>query len=143
MSQLNLHHFNDSKIVSCYSRQIITKAMENEIEKGGEGSRGGKVIGHTKSGKAIYDSASHPEHSSFSKEDHNDAIEENKRRLSNASSKLSKYRKLLSMVGGSGRGLAAFTESPSVMKVRQKVKTLETLKQTREKAIYEHSEKIK
>lgn len=28
---------------------------ENEMEKGGEGSRGGKIIGHTKSGKAIYD----------------------------------------------------------------------------------------
>ncbi len=36
--------------------------MEDEVEKGGEGSRGGKVIGHTKSGKAIYDSDSHIKH---------------------------------------------------------------------------------
>jgi hypothetical protein len=37
---------------------------EDAIEKGGEGSKGGKVTGHTKSGKAIYateDDVSHPD----------------------------------------------------------------------------------
>ena len=33
-------------------------ALAEVIEKGGEGSRGGKVIGHTKSGKAIYEKPS-------------------------------------------------------------------------------------
>lgn len=39
-------------------RYQVTKSLEiiksEEIEKAGEGSRGGKVIGHTKSGKPIY-----------------------------------------------------------------------------------------
>lgn len=46
---------------------------DDEIEKGGEGSRGGKIIGHTKSGKPVYDSASHEGHKDFTKEDHHDA----------------------------------------------------------------------
>ena len=33
----------------------VLKQNESDIEKGGEGSRGGKVIGHTKSGKPIYE----------------------------------------------------------------------------------------
>lgn len=36
----------------------------------GEGSKGGKVIGHTESGKAIYMSHGHPSHANFTKEDH-------------------------------------------------------------------------
>lgn len=33
----------------------LNKIEITEVEKGGEGSRGGKVIGHTKSGKPVYD----------------------------------------------------------------------------------------
>lgn len=43
------------------------------IEKGGEGSRGGKVIGHTRSGKPVYDSASHDSYKDFNYKDHIDA----------------------------------------------------------------------
>lgn len=46
----------------------------NTIEKGGEGSRGGKIIGHTKSGKPIYDTYSHEGHKDFSVNDHEDAF---------------------------------------------------------------------
>lgn len=49
---------------------------DDEVEKaGGEGSRGGKVIGHTKSGKPVYASRSsyHSSYSDFSDEDHEDA----------------------------------------------------------------------
>ena len=35
---------------------MIEKSNEDNLEKGGEGSKGGKVIGHTKSGHPIYDS---------------------------------------------------------------------------------------
>lgn len=45
---------------------LIEKAM-------GEGSKGGKIIGHTKSGKPIYENHDHPEHASFTSEDHRDA----------------------------------------------------------------------
>lgn len=68
-----------------FERQEIIKAQilgsyniqksqdENDIEKGGEGSKGGKVVGHTKSGKPIYSSFSHEEHKGFTSEDHMDA----------------------------------------------------------------------
>lgn len=50
--------------------------LSNDIEKGsGEGSRGGKVIGHTKSGNPIYDTFDHSEHKNFTKEDHRDAAD--------------------------------------------------------------------
>lgn len=39
----------------------------------GEGSKGGTVIGHTSGGKPVYASARHPEHKTFSKEDHLEA----------------------------------------------------------------------
>lgn len=50
----------------------------NDLEKGkGEGSRGGKVIGHTKSGKPIYENATADHHSykNFSEQDHKDAAD--------------------------------------------------------------------
>ena len=39
----------------------------------GEGSRGGTVIGHTKSGKAIYKDSSHESHKTFKPDDHKNA----------------------------------------------------------------------
>lgn len=53
----------------------ILKAFGQEVDltKGGEGSRGGKVIGHTSSGKPIYDHFEHPSHKNFDKDDHKDA----------------------------------------------------------------------
>lgn len=53
----------------------IKKAFETiglDIEKS-EGSRGGKVIGHTTSGKAIYDKFNHATHKEFNHDDHEDA----------------------------------------------------------------------
>lgn len=58
------------------SEEKLMKAYETlglKLEKSGEGSRGGHVIGHTRSGKAIYDHADHKSHASFSDEDHKDA----------------------------------------------------------------------
>lgn len=48
-------------------------ASHNDLEKGGEGSRGGKVIGHTKSGKPVY--ASGEKQKDFTKDDHHDAFQ--------------------------------------------------------------------
>lgn len=69
------------KILACYTdsslNSCINKAEENDIEKGGEGARGGKVVGHTKSGKAIYESTSrahsNKQHADFTEQDHQDA----------------------------------------------------------------------
>lgn len=57
-------------------RYTVDKSLNierTELEKGGEGSRGGKVIGHTRSGKAIYYYADHEGHKDFTDEDHYDA----------------------------------------------------------------------
>lgn len=50
-----------------------TNWSEDSIEKGGEGSRGGKIIGHTKSGKPIYESANHESHKDFTSDEHREA----------------------------------------------------------------------
>ncbi len=53
-------------------KSILIQGLLTKSE--GEGSHGGKIIGHTKSGKPIYDSADHASHNSFSVEDRADAI---------------------------------------------------------------------
>jgi hypothetical protein len=63
-------------IKSIQENSVTIKNSENILkcfEKGGEGSKGGKIIGHTKSGKPIYDRFNHPAHKDFTKEDHRDA----------------------------------------------------------------------
>ncbi len=51
-------------------------SIYNAIElKKAEGSKGGHVVGHTKSGKPIYGKAEHKGHSSFHHEDHFDAMQ--------------------------------------------------------------------
>lgn len=45
----NLHQRNN--VLKCFSN------AEDVLNKGGEGSKGGKIIGHTKSGKPIYRSS--------------------------------------------------------------------------------------
>ena len=50
---------------------------------GGPGSRGGKVIGRTRSGKPIYESASHSGHNSFFAEEHLQAAEAHKHHAGN------------------------------------------------------------
>ena len=47
--------------------------IDDQLVKGGEGSRGGKVIGYTKSGKPIYDSHDHPSHQNFTGGEHEEA----------------------------------------------------------------------
>lgn len=63
--------------IADYSNSNLVKSFINLdlVKAKGEGSRGGHVIGHTKSGKAIYENANHPKHKDFSVEDHNEAIE--------------------------------------------------------------------
>ena len=53
--------------------EVFVKSIDTDIEKSGEGSKGGKVIGHTKSGKPIYAGKRASDYKDFSKEDHADA----------------------------------------------------------------------
>ena len=70
-----------NKIASMFLREeeIIQKSEwmksfeeDSEIEKS-EGARGGRVIGHTKSGKPIYENKKGSTYKNFSKQDHDDA----------------------------------------------------------------------
>lgn len=51
----------------------IQKAEEHILEKGGEGTRGGKVIGHTESGKPIYANKKAHEYTDFNAKEHKEA----------------------------------------------------------------------
>ncbi len=53
------------------SREI--RYMRPHTDAGGEGSRGGKIVGHTSGGKPIYDSHGHPDHADFTAKDHEEA----------------------------------------------------------------------
>ena len=65
MFSLENKHFANRELYLQAQRDLIQKGLygglpcEDLIMKGGEGSRGGKVIGHTKSGKPVYDSEHH------------------------------------------------------------------------------------
>lgn len=74
----NFKKFQANRIVDCYSN--IEDSIDL-IEKSGAGSRGGRIIGYTRSGKPIYDSHDHESHSSFTKEDHNDAANLHKEKV--------------------------------------------------------------
>ena len=55
-------------------RERIMKSYNTpDIQKGGEGSKGGHIIGHTKSGKPIYENSIHSS-ADFTHEDHSDAM---------------------------------------------------------------------
>ena len=64
--------FDESKVSGMIDRAMQEHGGDN-IEKGGAGSRGGKVIGHTKSGKPIYATGAAEYSKDFDKQDHNDA----------------------------------------------------------------------
>lgn len=77
---INAQSFFDNRrkqILDCYNQYPVIQKSDQDIdfEKGGEGSRGGKVIGHTKSGKPIYENhpADHADYSNFTHHDHFDA----------------------------------------------------------------------
>lgn len=59
-----------------------TEQLSSLMKAKGEGSRGGHVIGHTKSGKAVYSAkgASHLDYSKFSSQDHEDAAQHHRDR---------------------------------------------------------------
>jgi hypothetical protein len=65
---IKLHNLNQQLKVETEFDASFEKAL-------GEGSRGGKVIGHTKSGKPIYDTFEHEGHKDFNAQDHKDAAD--------------------------------------------------------------------
>jgi hypothetical protein len=68
-------------------KEIAVDIVKAAVEDGsladlvkGEGDRGGKIIGHTKSGKPIYDKHYHESHKDFSAADHREARDMNKKK---------------------------------------------------------------
>lgn len=55
--------------MSSQAQRIILMRPTTDVE----GSRGGKIIGRTSSGKPIYASASHGTHKGFSSKEHHEA----------------------------------------------------------------------
>ena len=65
------HHANQAQAKRGDSMDLKIKGLK--VDQGGEGSRGGKIIGRTKSGKPIYESHGHPSHKDFTSQDHSKA----------------------------------------------------------------------
>lgn len=75
-------------------KSILDARAELILKAGGEGSRGGTVIGHTQSGKPIYqNNFAHPAHANFTPQDHLDAA--------------TKHFEAAALVRRTGRGTAA------------------------------------
>lgn len=70
----------------------IAQGFSNDLNKGGEGSRGGHVIGHTKSGKAVYAHKDSNEYKDFTPEDHSDAYHLHSKEANSISGKKSMAR---------------------------------------------------
>lgn len=70
--------FSLDDLIKAMGQTSMDPAM-SKITAAREGSKGGNVIGHTGSGKAIYDSRNHPSHKSFGVRDHMDAYAAHKK----------------------------------------------------------------
>ena len=71
------HRYTKGKDGKLVKQEAAQKSVDDNMDLNkagkGEGSKGGKVIGHTKSGKPIYENANHPAHKNFTMNDHDDA----------------------------------------------------------------------
>lgn len=65
--------YNRGELSQRAHREQIMKGLYGDDIFKAEGSKGGKIIGHTQSGKPIYENADHPSHQDFSDQDHIDA----------------------------------------------------------------------
>jgi hypothetical protein len=88
--QALIDNLDEKKTYTLSTPQVLSlqKAMEFDIEKGGgEGSRGGKIIGHTESGKAIYagDKDSKKKTEDDDKIDHSNLIHSDSERIAKES----------------------------------------------------------
>ena len=107
------------KDLDAHLRVLASKSASQKVEKsGGEGSRGGKILGHTSSGKPIYGSANHPDHASFSGEDHKaaEALHRGKQR-SIFESAISKYEQ---SPEGKRRGVTTHKDALGAMTADQR-----------------------
>lgn len=107
MGQLDNTHIFDFQRVQ---REKILKSygIGTEIEKGGEGSKGGKVIGHTKSGKPIYENSIGTS-AHFTPEEHGEAMSAHMKAAKEHGVRADNYRKKFNEAG---EGLANEGDKP-------------------------------
>ena len=110
-------------------RRILKSFNTNQLEKGGEGSRGGKIIGHTKSGKPIYENSQHTS-KDFTAEDHSDATSAHQRAAKEHSDKSSEKQKIVDKTGGYGAGMLANHEKHEHNRRSQHHSSMAALHQT-------------
>lgn len=82
-SKIAAGHYTHHKPTNV-KKDDLKKGEESELEKAGEGSKGGKVIGHTKSGKPIYDNHKNSTAKKYTPEEHADAYEAHKKKMDEA-----------------------------------------------------------
>ena len=75
MAHLGEKDFYDRDLVRTAGRENIMKGLYGDDIFKAEGDRGGKIVGHTKSGKPTYPHSAHQDHKNFTKQDHLDAAE--------------------------------------------------------------------
>ena len=102
---------NDNKEELDEKREKLKKSFEslglNDLEESdlfkAEGSRGGRIIGHTKSGKPIYENASYKEHKDFTPSEHREAVEKHRSLAIEHKENAEEYDKLAIRAGTEGK----------------------------------------
>lgn len=106
------HNHSDSvkkEIADQISSGKIVKSEDGDIQKGGEGSKGGKVIGHTKTGKPIYEgkTADSKHYKDFTHQEHQEAADLHKKNKDKSSEDNSFYSKTHERFAGHGKRVEA------------------------------------
>lgn len=73
-------HMEASDSMRSMKKSEETEELE-KAKKTGEGSRGGKIVGHTKSGKPIYEDHGNSAHADFDRHDHMDAADHHRTKM--------------------------------------------------------------
>lgn len=84
----------ESELKEEIEKSFVDKKID--IIKGGEGSRGGQIIGHTRSGKPVYANRESHSYADFSKQDHEDAATHHKEMMNKTKGKEAFRHKKLS-----------------------------------------------
>lgn len=116
---------SNSQFFQDKQNRIIGSYIESDLIKGGEGTKGGKVIGHTKSGKAIYEDHNHASHKKFTSQDHAEAVKRHREMFNNSA--------IASQQGEWGTKNREAVEHHKDESTKKATKELENIKNTREK----------
>lgn len=98
-------HLKKHKLLLDKKTKPITKKKKEIKKSEGEGSKGGTIVGHTASGKPVYMSANHPDHSDFTVGDHLKASKIHSDKVEEIFDKTSKMKDISHKAIGQRQGL--------------------------------------